>query len=130
MKHVNDAIDPTIQITEEEKLSSLADAPAEELADCIVDALDGKKAHDIKKIAVADKTVITEYFVICTGNSNTQVHSLTDEVEFQLKRHDVEPLRIEGKDNNAWVVMDYGTVIVHIFNREARQFYNLEKLYQ
>lgn len=114
----------------EETLPSLAEANAEELAARICEVLDAKKAHDIEKIAVADKTVIAEYFVICTGNSNTQVHSLTDEVEYQLGRQDVKPIRVEGKDGNAWIIMDYGTVIVHIFNREARQFYNLEKLYQ
>lgn len=114
----------------EETLPSLADANAADLADRICEVLDAKKAHDIEKIEVGDKTVIAEYFVICTGNSNTQVHSLTDEVEYQLGRQDVDPLRVEGKDGNAWIIMDYGTVIVHIFNREARQFYNLEKLYQ
>ena len=116
--------------TVEEALPSLADANAAELADRIYEVLDAKKAHDIEKIAVSDKTVIAEYFVICTGNSNTQVHSLTDEVEYQLGRQEVKPLRVEGKDGNAWIIMDYGTVIVHVFNREARQFYNLEKLYQ
>lgn len=114
----------------EEVLPSLAEASAEELAARICEVLDAKKAHDIEKIAVADKTVIAEYFVICTGNSNTQVHSLTDEVEYRLGLQEVKPIRVEGKDGNAWIVMDYGTVIVHIFNREARQFYNLEKLYQ
>lgn len=114
----------------EETLPSLADANAADLADRICEVLDAKKAHDIEKIEVGDKTVIAEYFVICTGNSNTQVHSLTDEVEYQLGRQKVDPLRVEGKDGNAWIIMDYGTVIVHIFNREARQFYNLEKLYQ
>lgn len=116
--------------TVEEALPSLADANAAELADRICEVLDAKKAHDIEKIAVSDKTVIAEYFVICTGNSNTQVHSLTDEVEYQLGRQEVKPLRVEGKDGNAWIIMDYGTVIVNVFNREARQFYNLEKLYQ
>ena len=116
--------------TVEEALPSLADANAAELADRICEVLDAKKAHDIEQIAVSDKTVIAEYFVICTGNSNTQVHSLTDEVEYQLGRQEVKPLRVEGKDGNAWIIMDYGTVIVHVFNREARQFYNLEKLYQ
>lgn len=114
----------------EEALPSLADANAEALADRICEVLDAKKANDTEKIKVGDKTVIAEYFVVCTGNSNTQVHSLTDEVEYRLEKQDVKPLRIEGKDGNSWIIMDYGTVIVHIFNREARQFYNLEKLYQ
>ena len=112
-----------------EKLPSLEDCTAEELAQFIGDVLYTKKAHDIQKLHVGKQTVIAEEFVLCTGSSGSQVRALTDEVEYRTEQRGVTPIRVEGRDNNAWVIMDYGTVLVHIFSREARQFYNLEKLY-
>ena len=105
-------------------------ANAKELADAIALALDAKKAKDIKVLYVEDKTVIAEYFVICTGNSNTQVKALAGEVEYRLGLRGVEPYNVEGRDNGTWLVLDYSNVIVHIFGREAREFYNLDKLYE
>ena len=112
-----------------EALPTLVGCSSQELAAYIAEVLDSKKAHDIQVLKVGEKTVIAEQFVLCTGSSNTQVHSLTDEVEYRTELRGVSPIRVEGRDNNAWVIMDYGHVIVHIFSREARQFYNLEKLY-
>jgi len=91
--------------------------------------LDAKKAQNIKVLRVHDQTVITDYFVICTGNSSTQVKSLGGEVEYKLGLREVDPLHFEGRDNNGWIVIDYSSVIVHIFNRENRDFYKLDKLY-
>ena len=112
-----------------EQLPSLVGASPEELAHAIFDVLDAKKARDIKVLQVQDQTVITDYFVICTGNSSTQVKALAGEVEFKLGLRGVDPTHFEGRDNNGWIVLDYDYVIVHIFNRENREFYNLEKLY-
>ena len=105
-------------------------ANAKELADAIAEALDAKKAKDIKVLYVEDKTVIAEYFVICTGNSTTQVKALAGEVEYRIGLRGVEPYGVEGRDNGTWLVLDYSNVIVHIFGREAREFYNLDKLYE
>ncbi|MBQ4064981.1 MAG: ribosome silencing factor [Clostridia bacterium] len=99
------------------------------LAEKIVGILDMKKAGNIKLLHVADKTVLADYFVICTGNSNTQTRALGDEVEYKLGLEGVEPARIEGRESALWVLLDYSSVIVHVFNNEARQFYNLEKLW-
>ena len=120
---------PTMEEIMQEALPSLADATPEELAHAIFDVLDAKKAQNIKVLHVHDQTVITDYFVICTGNSSTQVKSLGGEVEFKLGLRGVDPLHFEGRDNNSWVVLDYSSVIVHVFNRENRDFYNLDKLY-
>ena len=76
-----------------------------------------------------DQTVITDYFVLCSGRSSTQVKSLGGEVEFKLGLRGVDPAHYEGRDNGNWVVLDYSSVIVHIFSRDSREFYNLEKLY-
>ncbi|MGM9683273.1 MAG: ribosome silencing factor [Eubacteriales bacterium] len=110
-------------------LPPLTDAGAFEIAQAISDVLDSKKGHDIKILHVEDKTVIAEYFVLCTGNSSTQVKALVNETEFQMAQRGVMPYNIEGRDNNSWILMDYSNVIVHVFSREAREFYNLEKLY-
>jgi len=113
----------------QEKLPTLENATPEELAHAIFDILDAKKAHGIKVLRVNDQTVITDYFVICNGNSGTQVKSLAGEVEYKLGLRDVDPVHFEGRDNNGWIVLDYSSVIVHIFSRENRDFYQLEKLY-
>ena len=100
-----------------------------DLAHAIFDVLDAKKAQKIKVLRVDDQTIISDFFVICTGNSSTQVKSLAGEVEFKLGLRGVDPVHFEGRDNNGWIVLDYSSVIVHIFSRENRDFYQLEKLY-
>ncbi len=112
-----------------EQLPSLENATPEELAHAIFDVLDAKKAKNIKVLRVNDQTVITDYFVICTGNSSTQVKSLGGEVEYKIGLRGVDPAHFEGRDNNGWIVLDYSHVIVHIFSRENRDFYQLDKLY-
>lgn len=101
-----------------------------EVAEAIAEILDSKKGRDIKVIKVDDKTVISEYFVLCTGNSSTQVKALAGEVEYRMEQRGLQPYNVEGRDNNSWVLVDFSNVIVHIFSREAREFYNLDKLYE
>ncbi len=117
------------EITTEE-VTPVDPADAKALAEKIAEVLDSKKGRDIKVIYVEDKTVIAEYFVLCTGNSSTQVKALAGEVEYQLERRGLLPYSVEGRDNNSWILVDYSNVIVHIFSREAREFYNLDKLYE
>ena len=107
----------------------LTGAAPEELAHAIFDVLDAKKGQKIKVLHVHDQTVITDYFVICTGNSSTQVKSLGGELEYKMGLRGVDPLHYEGRDSDGWIVVDYGYVMVHIFSRELRDFYQLEKLY-
>ena len=113
-----------------ENLPPLDAEIARELADAIAEILDSKKARDIKVLHVEDKTVIAEYFVLCTGNSSTQVKALAGEVEYRTELRGLSPYSVEGRDNNSWILLDYSNVIVHIFSRDAREFYNLEKLYE
>ncbi len=122
MNEINEMTTPT--------LPSLENADAKELAEAIAEVLDSKKGFDIEVIYVADKTVVAEYFVICSGNTSTHIKSLVDETEYKIGQRNLLPYHVEGKDNNAWIVMDYSHVIVHVFTREAREFYNLEKLYE
>lgn len=95
----------------------------------IRDVLDSKKAVNVSILHVQDKTVITDYFVIATGTSSTHVKALADEVESEFKKEDILPLSYEGKMSNSWVLLDYGDVIVHVFSQEARDFYDIEKLW-
>ncbi len=97
----------------------------------IVDALDEKKGQDIEVLKVEEITTLTEYFVICTATSTTQVKALADNVEFRL-RHDwnLEKHHAEGYGSAKWILLDYGFAIVHIFVPEAREFYSLEKLWK
>ena len=112
-----------------EQLPPLDATDAEAVAHAVFDVLDARKARDVKVLKVQDQTVIADYFVIATGNSSTQVKSLGGEVEYRLGLRGVDPTHFEGRDNNSWVILDYDSVIVHVFSRESRDFYKLEKLY-
>ncbi|MCI6772009.1 MAG: ribosome silencing factor [Oscillospiraceae bacterium] len=93
-----------------------------------VKILDKKKAIDLKAIHITDYSIVADYFVIATGTSNTHVKSLADELEYEMSQLGIEPTHIEGKATG-WIVLDYGTVIVHIFTGESREYYNLERLW-
>ena len=100
-----------------------------ELAEFAVKTLDAKKARDIKLLRIDDKTVLTDYFVICNGNSSTQLKGLAGEVEYQMGFCGIKPYGMEGYAEASWILIDYTSVIVHIFNRDTRDFYKLEKLW-
>ena len=100
-----------------------------ELAIRLARVLDAKKAFNIHILEVEDLTTVTEYFVIATGNSTTHVGALADEAEFQLGREGIQVLRTEGHDGKRWVLLDYGSVIVHVFTQEAHDYYDLEHLW-
>ncbi len=99
------------------------------LVKTIVSAIDSKKGENIKIIGIKDLTIIADYFVIATGTSSTQVKALAEEIEYQLDKRGVAPHHIEGK-NTPWVCLDYNSVIVHIFYKEQRDFYQLERLWE
>lgn len=103
--------------------------PSRELAEIAVKALDSKKGKEIRLIRIDKITTIAEYFVICTGTSNTQINALCDAVEKELTEKGEEPLHREGYRGGTWVLLDYGCVVVHVFNDEARKFYSLEHLW-
>ena len=103
--------------------------PAREMAEIAVKALDSKKGKEIRLIRIDKITTLAEYFVICTGTSNTQINALCDAVEKELTEKGEEPLHREGYRGGTWVLLDYGCVGVHVFNDEARKFYSLEHLW-
>ena len=103
---------------------------AKDIAKSAVVSLDKHKAADIKVIGVTDITSLADYFIIAEGTSSTQVKALSDYVEFELGEQGVKPLRVEGYNASNWILMDYGTVILHVFQGETRQFYDLERLWK
>ena len=111
------------------KEGELENASSLEIAQAIVKILDTKKANDIKVLKIDKKTIIADYFVICTGNSSTQIKTLADEVDYQLGVGKVPYVRLEGTDSDEWKIIDCHDIIVHVFSNEARGFYKLEKLW-
>lgn len=101
----------------------------DQIAGIAAKALDDKKAKDIKILRTTEQTVLADYFVICNGTSTPHIKALVDEVDKQLSMAGEPPLRREGLRSDIWVLMDFGSVIVHVFTDEARKFYNLERLW-
>ena len=93
-------------------------------------AIKKKKGLNIKLIEIGDISSLADYMVIATGTSSTHVKAIADEVEYQLDEAGISVSHIEGYRSNSWILLDYVDVIVHIFSDEAREFYDLERLWQ
>ena len=99
-----------------------------DLVKAAVRALDEKKAEDIEVIQITELSVVADYFVIANGTSNTHVRALASEVEDALSKQGVEAGHVEGRATG-WILLDYGSVVVHVFHKESRAYYNLERLW-
>ncbi len=99
------------------------------LAKAAAGILDAKKADKINVIRITDISSLGDYFVIATGTSNTHVHALADELEEKLKEQGAAPARVEGYRSNSWIILDYEEVVVHLFTADAREFYDLDRLW-
>lgn len=95
----------------------------------IIKTLDKKKAESIQAIKITDLTIIADYFIIASGNSSTQTRTLAEEVEYQMSQAGIEPERKEGYNGSNWVILDYNDIIVHVFYKETRDYYQLERLW-
>ena len=102
---------------------------AKEVAYQVTKALDEKKGLDIKLLKIDKVSSLADYFLICTGTSTTHVKTLCDYAEFTLDNLGEPMLGREGHRGNAWELLDYGSVVVHVFTEEAREFYSLERLW-
>ena len=102
---------------------------AKEVALQVTKALDDKKGLDIKLLRIDEVSSLADYFIICTGTSNTHVKTLCDYAEYTLEQLGEPMLGREGHRGNAWELLDYGSVVVHVFTEEAREFYSLERLW-
>ena len=113
----------------ENNILSLAEASAEEKAHAIFNILNDKKGINIQVFHVPEVSEITDYVILATGTSSTHIQTMAGELEFKMSQYGAGPDHMEGRDNNAWIVLDFSHVIVHIMSRDAREFYSLEKLY-
>lgn len=100
-----------------------------EIVETAVKAIDSKRGGDIDVIHVSDITVLTDYFVIATVTSNTQLKAVADEVEYKLSEKGIEPHHIEGEKTD-WVCLDYIGVVIHILLKDKRDFYQIERLWE
>lgn len=101
----------------------------EQIKELAIKAIQDKKAKDIVVISVAHLTVVADYMIICSGKSAPQVKAIANNVDDELAKQGIEPLRREGIAEGRWAVVDYGSVIVHIFNDENRLLYCLDSLW-
>ncbi|MFI3170364.1 MAG: ribosome silencing factor [Faecalibacterium sp.] len=101
----------------------------EQLAIAVAKVLHHKKANDVKVLKVEDVTMLTSYFVIASGNSTTHVGSLADDVEYEIGKVGNKPYASEGYDSKNWILLDYASVIVHVFVPNTRTYYDLEHLW-
>lgn len=95
----------------------------------IVKALDEKKAEDIKTLDISNVSVMADYFIIASGNNRNQLQAICDNVIEKLHKTGHDLKQVEGYDTANWILMDYGDVIVHIFDKENRLFYDLERIW-
>jgi ribosome-associated protein len=101
-----------------------------EQVEIIIDAIDDKGGQETTVIDVANQTSIADYFIITSGGSSTQVSAIADEVEKQMDLRGYERINRSGYSSARWVLLDYGNVIVHVFHKEERQYYDLERLWE
>jgi ribosome-associated protein len=104
-------------------------AEAAELAHRIVEIASDKKGSDIVMLRTAELTTMADFFVICSGRSDRQVQALSGAIVDELRKEGVRPLGTEGAGSSRWVLLDYGSVIVHVFAPEEREYYGLERLW-
>ena len=101
-----------------------------QLAKTAIEALLDRKAAEIVLLRVTKQTNLADYYIICTGTSNTQLRAIADAVDESMsKQYGLEPKSIEGYRSASWILLDYGSVIVHAFKSDTRQFYDLERLW-
>lgn len=101
-----------------------------EMAKIVVNALEEKKAKDLKLLDISDVSVLADYFVIASGSNHNQVQAMADEVEEKLGKAGFTPKQVEGYQTANWILMDYQDIIIHIFDEENRLFYDLERIWR
>lgn len=103
---------------------------ARELAKIACHALGEKKAEDIRVIEISEISVLADYFIIASGGNQNQIQAMVDAVDEELAKAGHHARQVEGNHNSSWILMDYGDIIVHIFSKEDRLFYDLERIWR
>ena len=96
----------------------------------IYEAIDDKKAIDIKVIDISGVSIVADYFIIASASNPNQLEALEDAADKVMYEQDILPKQVEGGKNSPWILMDYGDIIVHLFTEEGRDFYNLERIWR
>ncbi len=96
----------------------------------VLDALEDKKAGDVKVIEIGEISPVADYFIIADGTSSSQLEAMVDSVSEKLHLLGSDPKRVEGNRNNGWILMDYGDIVVHVFSTQDRKFYDLERVWR
>ncbi|CAG7587762.1 ribosome silencing factor [Peptoniphilus senegalensis] len=102
----------------------------EEKLEIILKSCESKKGIDTKVMDIKGMTSIADYFVIVSGNSSTQVDALAREIDEKLSEQGVEPIHSEGKNSSRWIILDFSDIIVHVFHKDEREYYKLERLWE
>lgn len=108
----------------------MTESKIKEMALLAVQALEDKKAEDVCVIDISEVSIVADYFIIAGGNNKSQIQALSDTVEEKLGKAGYPLRQIEGYQNANWVLLDFGDIIIHIFDRENRLFYDLERIWQ
>lgn len=103
---------------------------SEEMARIAYNALNDKKGEDIKVINISEVSSLGDYFIIANGNSNSQVLALVDHVEEEMQKAGYDLFQREGRSSGTWILLDFGDVVVHVFDKESRDFYNIERTWK
>ncbi|MCR4751295.1 MAG: ribosome silencing factor [Eubacterium sp.] len=103
---------------------------AKEMARLAVAALEDRKAVDVKVINIENISTLADYFIIASGTNCNQVQAMSEAVEEELQKHDIHPKNIEGYQTANWILMDYGDIVLHIFDEENRLFYDIERIWK
>ena len=103
---------------------------AKEMARLAVAALEDRKAVDVKVINIENISTLADYFIIASGTNRNQVQAMSEAVEEELQKHDIHPINIEGYQTANWILMDYGDIVLHIFDAENRLFYDIERIWK
>jgi ribosome-associated protein len=105
-------------------------ADSKEMLKVIIDALQDKKAEDIRVIDISNVSVIADYFVIASGSNTNQIQAMVDNVEEEMFKADFDNPKVEGYNTASWILLDYNDVIVHVFSEDDRAFYNIERIWR
>ena len=104
--------------------------PSKEMARLAFQAMEEKKAHDIRIIRISKISVLADYFLIASGSNKNQVQAMVDNVQEELHKAGYTPKQIEGYNTANWILLDYGDIIIHVFDEENRLFYDLERIWR
>lgn len=105
-------------------------ADSKEMLKVIIDALQDKKAEDIRVIDISNVSVIADYFVIASGSNTNQIQAMVDNVEEEMFKAGFDNPKVEGYNTASWILLDYNDVIVHVFSEDDRAFYNIERIWR